>query len=62
MEAVLGRNIVSFMGVTLDFLTGEIGWASTGDISAGKDNLLLEQGVGDFMLLESGVGDVILLE
>ena len=63
MQAVLGQWIVSLMGITLNFSTGEIGWSSgttTSDISGGLDNLLLEDS-GNF-LLETSTEDVLLLE
>lgn len=63
MESTIPNTILSLMGITLNFSTGEIGWssgASTTTPGAGVDNLLLE--TGDHLLLESGTTDVILLE
>ena len=64
MELTLNQWIVTLMGITLNFSTGEIGWSSgttTGDsdISGGLDNLLLTD--GDNFLLTSSGEDVLLL-
>lgn len=53
MDALLRQWIVSFMGITLNFSTGEIGWSSgTTTAAPAVDNLLME--TGDQLLFEDG--------
>lgn len=66
MEAILKLPILSFMGITLNFSTGEIGWSSgtssaPTDISGGLDNLLLVDGSSNLTLVSDSTNDVLLL-
>jgi hypothetical protein len=65
MENIIGQSILSFMGITLNFSTGEIGWSSgtagTAGVGASVDDWLLEDGTSHW-LLESDATSVWVLE
>lgn len=58
MESILGQNILSLMGITFNFSTGEIGWSSgttasgdaaTYDFMDDTDFLFMDDTGFDFM-------------